>query len=192
MSAHNDNDNAELARACAQRPPNQEAWEELLRRFGALVDWKAATILRSQGKHVTSQTIEDIAQEVFEKLYLRLPTFDEERSTLSAFIMLLAKTTTLDNARRLRRHDRLVSLDDAQGIAERLELGTIDTGVLVDLVYQVARSVTNQRDRKLLIDFLNGASEQELSTRYQISRATVYRIIHEYKEQLRTALGGLP
>jgi RNA polymerase sigma factor (sigma-70 family) len=192
MSAHNDIDNAALARACAQRPPDQDAWEELLRRFAALVHWKAATVLKSQGRHVNNQTIEDIVQEVFEKLYLRLPTFDQERSSLSSFIMLLAMSTTLDNARRLRRQDRLLSLDDAQGIAERLEHGTIDAGVLVDLVYEVARSVTNQRNRKLLIDFLNGTSEQELSTRYRISCATVYRVIHEYKERLRTALGGLP
>jgi RNA polymerase sigma factor (sigma-70 family) len=191
MSAQYDINNVQLARECAQQPPHQEAWTELLRRFGALVHWKVASILHSQGHHVNVQTIEDVVQEVFEKLYLRLPTFDQERSSLSAFIMLLATSTTLDNARKLRRHDRLISLENAQGIAERLEQGTVDSGVLVDIVYKVAQSVASRRDRDLLIEFLNGTSEHELSAEYHISLSTVYRIIHEYKEGLRTALSGL-
>ena len=138
--------------------------------------WKAVSILRSFGQNTSRATVEDIAQEVFQKVYLLLPTFDRARSSLSSFITLVTKTTTIDHARKLQSQDRyLIPLDGANRMVERLKAGSLDARVLADAVYKAAASIPSERDRKMVSEFLSGRTINEISAKYSIVPSTAYR-----------------
>jgi len=184
-------DSVQLARACARKPADQEAWKELVRRFEALVCWKATQILRAHTGTAHPETVEDIAQEVFSRLFMHISEFDPAGSSLSTFLTVITENITKDHLRRRHRDGRLLSMDESRELLRGLRDGTFDMAALTEKVYEVAHATPASRNRKLITEYLQGDDPEDLSERYQLSVSTIYRILAAYRERLRGALRGL-
>jgi len=96
---------------------------ELYERFGSLVFRMAYQVLPSRAE------AEDAVQEVFVRLWRTAGRYDQERSALVTWVMLISRRHLVDKLRRTRARVRAVGLDVAQSMAEAPSIESKDTGM---------------------------------------------------------------
>ena len=93
----------------------KRAWDAFVERYAPVIFAAVRGTLRGRGAAGEEQTAEDIAQDVFLRLIkndLRLlRTYDPGRASLTTWLTIVARSTTIDFLRRRRLP--LVALDEA-------------------------------------------------------------------------------
>jgi RNA polymerase sigma factor (sigma-70 family) len=176
-----------LAKACAQRPTNEEAWREFWRRFYPFIRRKVTRILSHFGKEAQAGTVDDVVQLVFLKILRTLPRYEPDKSPLTAFLSLIVSSTVLDQIRPRRSRQRLLSFEEAEVLSSSLRSGGIGAEELWLLTMELLKRV-EPRKREVLRDLLAGDSREEICRRHGISRSLLYTITYRFRRDLRRAL----
>ncbi len=92
----------EELQACLDRRP--DAWEAFVRRYGPLIHGTARRVLANRTRQDVHLLTEDVVQEVFLRLVkddlALLRTFDPSRASLSTWLTIVTRSTTIDVLRR--------------------------------------------------------------------------------------------
>jgi RNA polymerase sigma-70 factor (ECF subfamily) len=159
----------------------QEAFERLVPAYRRRVFGLAYSILRDCG------AAEDLAQEVFVKLWRALPRYDG-RAQLSTWIYAITRNAAI-SALRSRRHS--VSLSDPAVLEEVESVSAAPAPVSDDaaLRRQVEALPTMQRQAVTLY-YLDERSVDEVAAMMGMPVNTVKTHLHRARATLATALGA--
>jgi RNA polymerase sigma-70 factor, ECF subfamily len=148
------------------------ALEELYNRYSQPVLSMAYGILRDHA------IAEDVTQEVFVSLWTRAEKFDPERGIFRHWFLHLAHNRVIDELRRRRRNAQRL----ADKTPEEAALGlpapgnTADqavTAVLFTSAMEALRSLPDEQRATLVMAYLEGQTQQEISRRTGVPLGTV-------------------
>ncbi len=167
------------------RARDTAALAELYDRYGSLVYTIVLRIARD------TATAEDLTQDVFLRVWNRIPTFDVERGSLSSWMLTIARHSAIDFLRsRGGKQSRLnLSIDAmerplAGGNAES-ELQTATDARKV----RAAMAKLDPKHRELLeLAYFDGLSQSELAERLELPLGTVKTWVRTALRQLREDL----
>jgi RNA polymerase sigma-70 factor, ECF subfamily len=176
----------ELIRRCQQG--DQAAFELLLKKFERRIFGLIYQIVRSSGD------VEDIAQEVFTKLYFSLPQFRLEAS-FEAWLYRITVNQCYDFLRKRKRDAQVAESDLSEEEALFFErFGSITQPRYIDVsrrreVRQTAERLLNSlppKDRLLLIlKEIEEFSIEELTAIFKISASAIKLRLFRARNQLR-------
>ncbi len=182
-SALND---ADLALACAARPPRREAWDILYKRFRSLVE---AKIRRLSGAASDAEA-QELRQETFLRVFVSLPNYDFSRGSLAAFILRIASSVVIDAWRHSRR-EREASVSLEERPLSALEEAA-DNHFSSEMVESIARAAADsfpdplhRRIAHLVLDHESGPA---ISAKLGAKRHVVYEIRHRLDREIRASL----
>ncbi len=164
---------------------SRPAFQQLVERYQNYVFTIALKVVR------TREEAEEVAQDVFLKVYQQLSTF-EEKSKFSTWLYTIAYRTAIDYARRKRPEahslddgDSYLQLEDKQGVnpAEALQRE--------DLKDQLSEAISRLKpvDAAIVtLFYLNDASVKEIAEITALSVSNVKTKLHRLREALRQLL----
>ena len=165
---------------------NAEAFRQLFRRYSPEVVALCQRILGNR------QDAEDVASEVFFELWVKRERYDASRSSLRGYLMLLARTRSIDRHRSRKRTNVSVtthrpddvemadaSNGDPMEVATSSELQQIAVNALHDLA-------PLQRET-LDLAFFEGLSHAQIASRLDLPLGTVKSHIRRGLARLRKA-----
>lgn len=168
------------------------AFEQLVLRYHGMVYVIGFAHLRSH------ESAEDLAQEVFLRVYLHLSEFGR-RCSFSSWLSRIARNLAFDwlrrgqAASRLGTHLPIDTLSDRdmpkstiQGAREKMEANDLDR-VLHDAVFALP---PDQREMVLLLT-VEDLSQQEIASRLGVHRVTVSRQLQKATATLRGTVGPI-
>lgn len=169
----------QLVKRAASGDP--DAFTKLVTHYSGLVF--SLCLLRTRDR----DEAEDLTQEVFVKVYRRLPTLKEP----ARFVSWLRRVTANEcnawaRARRETASLENIEVDEARETSvtpvtpRRLETETV--------VAQALRSVSQRNRRALTLHYVSGYSYQEISRLLELPVATVRSRLHEGRRQMKSEL----
>ena len=167
------------------RARDADALGELYDRYGGVVYSIILRIARDTG------TSEDLTQEVFLRVWNRIPTFDVERGSLSTWMLTIARHAAIDSLRsRAGKQTRLnVSLDAMErplegGNAEKELQSSTDAKKV-----RAAMAKLEPNQRQLLeLAYFDGLSQSEMAEKLELPLGTVKTWVRSALRQLRQNL----
>lgn len=179
---------SELLERCLKRPVDQEAWSEFWRRFQPIVRHRIARVLQPLGRAAGELDFDDIVQAAFLRIFMKLPLYNSQRAPLGAYVSLLAVSATFDLLRS--RHDtQLVSIEEIEPIASKVEAGEIALEELWDALLAALRELEASPEQSAIVQqFLAGKTPREIGEESGIPIKRVYSTISEYRSVLRKTL----
>lgn len=174
----------------------ESAFEELVRRHQQRVFALVSGILRRQ------EDVEDIAQQVFLKVYLSLRKFDQ-RAAFSTWLYKITVNECWDYLRKKKVRplvyesdlsEEQVSRLDGIVAAERVVLGPNERAEVKQLLERMLDKLTEQDRQLLILKEIEGFSVQELAEILDLNVNTVKvrlfrargRILESYRRRLGT------
>lgn len=139
---------------------------------------------------------EEVAQDVFERVWRHAPTFDAERGRFGTWLMSMTHHVAIDKVRKRQRRPQTVHGE----AAERVALVLPDTGV--DVSDSTLRNIEAQQVRRALhslppsqqqaieLAYFGGLSHLEIAAALGDPLGTVKARIRRGMERLRSALEG--
>ena len=179
-------------------------WEliELLKKkdesaFRTIVDtWKNMVYNTALGIVQSTEDAEDIAQEVFVRVYESINTFKGE-SKFSTWIYRITVTRSLDHLRRKKRKKRFAFIESLFGKNDELINDPLDffhPGIAAEkkedaatLLKAISELPENQ-NTAFVLNKIEGLSYQEISEVMQMSESAVDSLLHRAKMNLRKKL----
>jgi RNA polymerase sigma-70 factor (ECF subfamily) len=181
-----DNGDGALVELVARR--DEAALAELYRRHAAGVFSVAARILRN-GEHA-----EDVVQDLFVRLWDNPGQFDPQRGSLRSFLLLQARTRSLDilraeGARRRREHADGVA-DATVDLAADPELETLSEAAVDEV--RAAISVLTATEREAIeLAFFGGLTYREVAETLGAPEGTIKSRIRLGLQRMRRTLSTL-
>ena len=158
-----------------------EALAEILRAYRRKVFGLAYSFVRDR------ETAEDVAQEVFIKVWRALPDFDA-RASLSTWIYAIARNTSLSALRDRRSSGRLEDTA-APDVEPASESGAVELGAEnASLLRLIARLPDKQR-QVILLFYMQEQSHEEVATMLAMPVGTVKTLLHRARASLAAAAG---
>jgi RNA polymerase sigma-70 factor (ECF subfamily) len=167
---------------------DHQAFEELVNRYKHRVHW---VIRRMMG----SNEEEDLAQEVFLRVYEALPNFRKE-SKFSTWIYKITRNLCLLELRKTKRRGEHLSLEEEgeekvhwllresdDDMERQIERRDISNGVR-----QLINQLPEQYRTTLTLFYMNQASYEEIADIMEIPLGTVKTYIHRARLRLRDML----
>ena len=133
----------------------------------------------------TREAAEDVAQEVFIRVWRALPGFDG-RASLSTWIYTITRNTSL-SALRSRRHDSPV---DARTLAEADaadESASAETAAERAALLRLVEELPEKQRQVVLLFYLQEQSHEEVSAMLAMPVGTVKTLLHRARARLSTA-----
>jgi RNA polymerase sigma-70 factor (ECF subfamily) len=168
---------------------DENALAELYRRHASGAFAVASRILRN------SEAAEDVVQDLFVRLWDHPDLFDAERGSLRSFLLLQARTRSLDQlradgARRRREHSETVAdLTAAPGDSDP-EMATLFGAVVGEV--RAAISVLTPPERQAIeLAFFGGLTYREVAEALGAPEGTVKSRIRLGLQRMRRALAPL-
>jgi len=180
-------DEEELVRRSKQG--DEEAFASLVNAYKKRVFHLTYSLTRDQ------EVADDLAQEVFLKVFLALPKF-RERSRFGTWLYQIAVNHTKDFLRKKGRLKQ-VRLDEAMEGRERLEDETMKRERETDLekksriIYEVIRTLPEKYQLILSLRDIQALPYDEISRALRISPGTVDSRIHRARKMLRERVKAL-
>ena len=159
-----------------------EALGAILREYRRKVFGLAYSFVRNR------EAAEDVAQEIFIRIWRALPTFDG-RASLSTWIYTIARNTSLSALRGRRNH---VSLGDLE---MRPETDIIDESAQVESQAEqaaLARLIDElpaKQRQVVLLFYLQDQSHEEVAAMLAMPVGTVKTLLHRARERLSATAG---
>ena len=164
---------------------DEQAWDAFVDRYAPVIYSAVLRTLRGRDAPGESQTAEDIAQDVFLRLIRGdrrlLRTYDPQRASLTTWLTIVARSTTIDALRR-KRLPR-VALDDAPVLPDTRET---DTSSSCRPTQDLPRGLLTARQELVLrLTFDQEMEAAEIAKVLRISPQTVRSTKHKAIERLR-------
>jgi len=174
----------DLLRRC--RDGDQAAWRELVSAHGRKVFNLA---YRFVGR---ADEAEDIAQEIFVKVYRSLDRFRETEGSFASWLMTIARNHAIDRYRR-GRDDRLHLADDPEAMAARPSpdegpLQELEREERAQLVHRGLASLPATLRETLILCDLEGVSHEEAAASLGIPVGTVKSRLNRGRVELARRL----
>ncbi|MCU0241083.1 MAG: sigma-70 family RNA polymerase sigma factor [Vicinamibacteria bacterium] len=142
-----------------------------------------------------AEEAEDLAQEVFVKLYLALPTLDSSRA-LAPFLFRTAHNHCIDWLRRQRLPIAVFAPHDDDGLAAAIDppddRATPEEGLLQDELHAAVEAglaeLPIEYRATLLLRHREGLAYEDIAATLQIPLATVKSRLHRGRERLKQKL----
>ena len=127
-------------------------------------------------------TAEDLASDVFVKVYEKLDTFDEARASLSTWIYTITRNTVTDYFRTRRTFSEIPeALADDGSVAEEIE----NEEMLETLAQALGALETRLRDI-LILHYYSGETLKEIAAKMGLSYAYVKVLQNKALEKLKS------
>jgi RNA polymerase sigma-70 factor (ECF subfamily) len=154
---------------------DENAMEEIFRRYSGPVYSVALRVLRDSGQ------AEDILQEVFLQLWRKPAAFVQNRGSLGAWLVVIARNRAIDVLRRRKPSDSVedVVLASTVNVADEAERNT-----MMEKVRRVIADLPVEQRKSLELAYFEGLSHTEIATRTGDPLGTV-------KTRIRQALISL-
>ena len=149
-----------------------------------------ATRVRNVAQRVLSDAAaaEDVAQEVFVRLWQRPALFDARRGSLAAFLSVMARSRALDRLRaedaRTRARDRLGELHAVSPVAEEGPAEAVLRHAERDELMAAVRRLPQAQRETVTLAYGAELDSAEIASRTNVGRATA-------RSRLRLGLGKL-
>jgi RNA polymerase sigma-70 factor, ECF subfamily len=169
-------DDAGLLTRMGQRDEN--AMEEIFRRYSGAVYSVALRVL-----HDSAQA-EDVLQEVFLQLWRHPVTFVQQRGSLGAWLVVVARNRAIDLLRRRKLTDPVeeVALASSLNVADEAERNTT-----MQKVRQAIAGLPDEQRKALELAYFEGLSHTEIANRTGDPLGTVKTRIRQGLISLRKA-----
>lgn len=149
--------------------------EQIYRDYHA----KVFRYIRSKINHI--QDAEDIAADVFVKVYEKLDTFDETKASLSTWIYTITRNALIDYFRTRRTFSGIPeALADDGSVAEEIE----NKEMLETLAQALGALETRERDI-LILRYYSGKTLKEIAAKMGLSYAYVKVLQNKALEKLK-------
>jgi len=169
-----------------RRGLRDEALVSILRAYKRKVFGLALSYLRNR------EAAEDVAQEVFIKIWRALPRFDG-RATISTWIYTITRNTSF-SAIRAQRPSSSLSDPDVLAAVEMSETGTVEAAAEMDgaaLLRLVDQLPAKQRQVVMLF-YMQEQSHEEVAQMLAMPIGTVKTLLHRARARLEAAAGRAP
>ncbi|MFM7259210.1 MAG: RNA polymerase sigma factor [bacterium] len=168
---------------------DEEALDELYRRFGALVYQSSRQVLRSRAE------TEDAVQEVFVRLWKTADRFDPHRAKLVTWVMLISRRHLIDRLRRQSARPDRAELDtsrsDAGGAVAREEaLGHAEGEEGRDRLLRQLNRLPELQRTVIERAYLQGFSLREIAEQLQTPLGTIKSALSRGLSRLRELEGA--
>ena len=163
-----------------QASRGQEAFELVVPAYRRRVFGLAYSILRDRA------AAEDLAQEVFVKLWRALPGYDG-RAQLSTWIYAITRNAAVSELRRRRRS---VSLSDPTVLEEVEHAGAVPAAVPEDLMLRRCIEALPEKQRQAItLYYLDERPVEEVAAMMGLPANTVKTHLHRARASLAAAIG---
>jgi RNA polymerase sigma-70 factor, ECF subfamily len=158
---------------------DEKAMEVIFRRYSGPVYSVALRVLRDSGQ------AEDILQEVFLQLWRKPAAFVQNRGSLGAWLVVIARNRAIDVLRRRKPSDSVddVVLASPVNVADEAERNTV-----MQRVRGVIAKLPEEQRRTLELAYFEGLSHTEIASRTGDPLGTVKTRIRQALITLRKAL----
>jgi RNA polymerase sigma-70 factor, ECF subfamily len=157
---------------------DEKAMEAIFRRYSGPVYSVALRVLRDTGQ------AEDILQEVFLQLWRKPAAFVQNRGSLGAWLVVIARNRAIDVVRRRKPSDSVddVVLASPVNVADEAERNT-----MMQRVRGVIANLPEEQRRTLELAYFEGLSHTEIASRTGDPLGTVKTRIRQALITLRKA-----
>src|SRR3989339_1208323 len=166
---------------------NKERYRLLIERYE---DKLTRYIRRISG--VSAESVEDIVQDVFMKVYINLNSYDSDKS-FSSWIYRIAHNETINFWRKnKKKNEMVVSLDSESSLGNLRDGRDVESEVFGQINGRVALSALENIGEKyrdaIVMNHLKEASYREISEKMDVPIGTVGTLISRGKKLLREHL----
>jgi RNA polymerase sigma-70 factor (ECF subfamily) len=158
---------------------DENAMEAVFRRYSGPVYSVALRVLRDTGQ------AEDILQEVFLQLWRKPAAFVENRGSLGAWLVVIARNRAIDVLRRRKPSD---SVDDVVLTSPINVADEAERNIVMQRVRGVIANLPEEQRRTLDLAYFEGLSHTEIASRTGDPLGTVKTRIRQALITLRKAL----
>jgi RNA polymerase sigma-70 factor (ECF subfamily) len=169
-------DDAATLTRIGQRDEN--AMEEIFRRYSGPVYSVALRVLHDTGQ------AEDVLQEVFLQLWRNPTAFDQDRGSLGAWLMVIARNRAIDLVRRRKPSD---SVDDVVLASSINVADEAERNVMMEKVHRALAELPSEQRKSLELAYFEGLSHTEIASRTGDPLGTVKTRIRQALITLRKA-----
>jgi RNA polymerase sigma-70 factor, ECF subfamily len=169
-------DDAESLMRIGRRDEN--AMEEIFRRYSGPVYSVALRVLHDTGQ------AEDVLQEVFLQLWRNPTAFDQDRGSLGAWLMVIARNRAIDLLRRRKPSD---SVDDVVLASSINVADEAERNVIMEKVHRALAELPSEQRKSLELAYFEGLSHTEIASRTGDPLGTVKTRIRQALITLRKA-----
>jgi RNA polymerase sigma-70 factor, ECF subfamily len=157
---------------------DENAMEEIFRRYSGPVYSVALRVLRDSGQ------AEDVLQEVFLQLWRKPAAFVQNRGSLGAWLVVIARNRAIDVLRRRKPSDSVddVVLASTANVADEAERNT-----MMEKVRRVIADLPMEQRKSLELAYFEGLSHTEIANRTGDPLGTVKTRIRQALISLRKA-----
>jgi RNA polymerase sigma-70 factor (ECF subfamily) len=157
---------------------DENAMEEIFRRYSGPVYSVALRVLRD------SSQAEDVLQEVFLQLWRKPAAFVQNRGSLGAWLVVIARNRAIDVLRRRKPSDSVddVVLASTVNVADEAERNT-----MMEKVRRVIADLPMEQRKSLELAYFEGLSHTEIASRTGDPLGTVKTRIRQALISLRKA-----
>jgi RNA polymerase sigma-70 factor (ECF subfamily) len=169
-------DDAESLTRIGRRDEN--AMEDIFRRYSGPVYSVALRVLHDTGQ------AEDVLQEVFLQLWRNPTAFDQDRGSLGAWLMVIARNRAIDLVRRRKPSD---SVDDVVLASSINVADEAERNVMMEKVHRALAELPSEQRKSLELAYFEGLSHTEIASRTGDPLGTVKTRIRQALITLRKA-----
>jgi len=166
---------------------NKECYRILIERYEGKL---ARYVRRISG--VPIESVEDIIQDVFLKVYININSYDADKS-FSSWIYRIAHNETINFWRKNKRRNEMVAILENESALANLHDGkNIEAEVFGKMNGRLASEALDNIDRKyrdaIVMNHLEEASYREISEKLRVPIGTVGTLISRGRKMLREHL----
>jgi len=158
-----------------------EALAEILRAYRRKVFGLACSFVRNR------ETAEDVAQEVFIKVWRALPAFDG-RASLSTWIYAITRNTSLSTLRSGRRVGKPEDAAAAD-LEPPTDPGSVELAAENAALRRLIGQLPDRQRRVVLLFYMQEQSHEEVATMLAMPVGTVKTLLHRARASLAAAAG---
>jgi RNA polymerase sigma-70 factor (ECF subfamily) len=139
------------------------------------------------------QDAEDLTSETFQKIFQKLPTFQERGLPFGAWVFTIAHHTLIDHVRRTKHTvDSLDTLDPSKEPHKDFDLQAIDQQLLSEKLWTAIRQLPEREQQIWALKLTSGLAHKDIANVLGLTENNVNVILHRSFSLLKNKLTDSP